>query len=129
MKTRISLIVLTLLGFSFNSSELNQNFNISGVYENDILYLTCNQGCNWEVLEFLPQKKQTYINAYGASGAQFPEVHKAIASNFQFSVLKNDQGLQFKAVDGVNWLSVSAGCKNSCTFTLDNDGIRVSKKN
>lgn len=129
MKTKIILIVIAVLGLAFTGSETMKNFDISGKFENDILYLSCNQGCDWQILEFTPQKKQTFVNAYGASGAKYPElVNVKKISNFQFSVIKTENSLEFKAIDGVNWLTVSAGCTNTCSFTLDNDGIKVSEK-
>lgn len=128
MKLKISLLLLTFIGFSFTSSEKNKTFDISGKYENGILYLTCNQGCDWDILELTPGKKQIFVNAFGSSGVQFPEVNKARYSDFHFSVIKTENKLQFKRINGLNWLSVAAGCSNTCNFELNNDGIEVSNK-
>ncbi|MEZ4987368.1 MAG: hypothetical protein R2795_20375 [Saprospiraceae bacterium] len=124
MKNAVFLVVgLTALTGYAHSQSTAADFQIEVVVKDEMVSLTCEQGCAWQEMTFtLGLYRQQGVDAYGMTKGK--EETATSDSPFHFALRRENGQLVFDNLKGAAWVSLQAGCNKHCRLHLDSEGIK-----
>jgi len=134
----LSLFILTIFGTS--SALVAQedvqvklaNFSILLETSDDIITLTCSEGCTWTKLSFDTSVKSDpqAINQDGMTAFPGNQTRKEVTDpKFLFTIKKTTTGVSLEGKKGTMWSSLTFDCAGSnCVRTFDEYGVVVRDK-
>jgi len=131
-RTVLAFILVTVLSFQSLAQQeperSDNKFLINIELFNDVVKLTCMQGCGWDELAFaLHVDMDVDISHLGVGGGIGDYDDYGIA-DFRFNIKRNSEGISLEGKNGTSWNNLSFTCRpNECNQAIDQKGMTSIK--
>ena len=120
--SRFAILTIALLSLFFSemlaqsTTATKADFTINLEINNDVVTLTCTEGCDWKTLKVTPNN--TSIDAKGKQSIA------ANAKDFMITVATNEKGIVLKGLKGTDWTELPLACQGvSCKLAINQSGL------
>jgi hypothetical protein len=132
-RTVSAFLLITVLSFhSFAQQESERGhdeFRINIELFNDVVKLTCLQGCVWNELAFTLHVDMDVDISHLGIGEGIDDYDDYGIADFRFNIKRNSAGLILESKNGTAWNNLSFSCRpNECGQTIDQYGSMPTKK-
>ena len=126
-----SVLVATLSFHSFAQHEPNvseNRFLMTIELYNDVVKLTCNQGCTWDELAFTLHVDMNVDISHLGLGEGIGDYDDYGIADFRFNIKRSSEGISLESKNGTSWNNLSFTCRpNECHHAIDQNGMTSVK--